>query len=108
MRTLGAVLQLPKMVRRILSLVLLLILLAPIAGAVSVAFECDEPCADDSGDGECPPVCTVCTACTHGQKAVVGNSAAKAPPSSFHLVAPSSAHVEGSPFIADVFHIPIA
>src|ERR1700741_1832557 len=61
----------PSMPRRTFALALLLVLAVQFLGAMVFASACAEPGPDDPESTSCPPVCTLCSDCTHAQQAIV-------------------------------------
>lgn len=92
---------------RRLAVTLLLILAVQLLGAMAFASTCPDPCPDDAEGTSCPPVCTLCTGCTHAQTAIVQHSANAVPlmsPQAF--VAPQAASTSWK-LAADIFHVPL-
>lgn len=86
---------------------LLIVIAAQFLTGVMFASVCLEPCPDDGEGQTCPPVCSLCSTCTHGQQAIVssggsGTSLLTAP----HVgLTPSLAGPSKLP--ADIFHVPL-
>jgi hypothetical protein len=95
------------MLRRNLAVALLLIVAVQFLGSMAFAATCLEPCPDDTDGASCPPVCTLCTTCTHAQQATMSDSASAGPieiaQRLVHRALPSIA----SPVANDIFHIPL-
>lgn len=95
------------MLRRGLSVTLLVIVAVQLLGPVAFAAVCFEPCPDDTEDTSCPPVCALCTSCTHAQQAIVQHSGSNAP----HLIAQHDVSqprfATSSQLPADIFHVPL-
>lgn len=89
------------------ALLLLVVLAAQMAGTMAFASVCLEPCPDDVEGANCPPVCSLCTSCTHAQIAVVGVAVASIlfrP--TLHFL-PQERAFATSHLAADIFHIPL-
>jgi hypothetical protein len=59
------------MARRGVIATLLVIIAAQLVGGILFATVCLEPCADDGSGKTCPPMCALCTSCTHALQAIV-------------------------------------
>ena len=98
----------PPMARRGLTLTLLALIAVQLLGSMAFASVCLEPCPDDGPGTSCPPVCALCTSCTHAQQAIVQMTVASAP----HQIAHHAFHVQRlgkpSPLADDIFHVPLA
>lgn len=94
------------MVRRGLCLTLLLIFAAQLLGGMVVASVCQNPCPDDAGSG-CPPICALCTICTHAQTGLVQHSVSGKPLMSTHRFVPQQAASASSQLADDIFHVPL-
>lgn len=99
--------NLPRMARRGAVLALLLILVAQFTAPVAFSSVCLEPCPDDTEGSNCPPVCSLCTSCTHAQQAIVDSAVVTAP-------APRTLQAYAAQLLAapshladDVFHVPL-
>ncbi|MDP9190217.1 MAG: hypothetical protein M3P06_00755 [Acidobacteriota bacterium] len=95
------------MPRRSLALALLLVLAVQFVGAMVFASACPEPCPDDTETTSCPPVCTLCSDCTHAQQAIV-----RQPANGPSLAAARRIHslpsLDASSHVADeIFHVPL-
>lgn len=95
------------MSRRVLSLVLLAILAVPLLGGTIAASVCTEPCPDEGETESCPPVCTLCTGCTHAQTAVVTGSASGTPRVAAERLVAAAAERAPSSRTDDIFHVPL-
>ena len=95
------------MLRRGLSVTLLVIVAVQLLGSVAFASVCLEPCPDDTGDASCPPICAVCTSCTHAQQAIVQNAGSGAPLMTTQHVIPPHPLGTSSQLPADIFHVPL-
>ena len=95
------------MTRRSFVVMLLILVAVQLLGAMAFASECLEPCPDDTESSSCPPVCALCTSCTHAQTGIVQHAAEAAPGmNEQHL--PSQQHSSlHSKFAADIFHVPL-
>ena len=96
------------LLRRVLSVTLLIVIAIPLIGAVAFASVCLEPCPDDTDDTSCPPVCVACTTCTHAQQAIMQTMAVTAP---YEIVRQAAqAQPGGTPShpADDIFHVPLA
>ncbi|HYI12665.1 MAG TPA: hypothetical protein VEK57_26680 [Thermoanaerobaculia bacterium] len=95
------------MLRRNVSLALVAMIALQLLGGMVFASVCLEPCPDDTEETSCPPVCAVCTTCTHGQKAVVRHASAGLPtPSTRRFVLRQHAGTS-LPLADDIFHVPL-
>jgi len=95
------------MFRRRLALMLLLVLATQLWGGVAFASVCEEPCPDDTETSSCPPVCALCTSCTHAQQGIVQRDVA-APPRLFaQTIVASQSSADSSQHTADIFHVPL-
>lgn len=95
------------MPRRALTFALLAVFAVQLFGAVVFASVCFEPCPDDSESSSCPPVCALCTSCTHAQQGIVqthGGAGALVETSRL-FEAPHSA-LPSQP-AAEIFHVPL-
>ena len=95
------------MPRRALTIAMLAVFAAQLLGAVAFASVCFEPCPDDSEESSCPPVCALCTSCTHAQQAIVqahGGPVVVAATS--HLFEAQHSAFPSQP-AADIFHVPL-
>lgn len=99
--------NLPRMTRRGVGLALLLIVAAQLTATVAFASVCFEPCPDDTEGTTCPPVCSLCTSCTHAQQAIVQTAATAIPV----MTAPHAYAPPGScgplHLADDIFHVPL-
>jgi hypothetical protein len=93
--------------RRRITLTLLLVLVIQMIGAVAFASVCVEPCPDDTEETSCPPVCSLCTDCTHAQTAVVRHTADAAPLMTASPVLPQHSSSSSSQLADDIFHVPL-
>ena len=93
--------------RRNISVMLLAILAAQLLGGMVFASICLEPCPDDTETASCPPVCSLCTSCTHAQTAIVRSTATSAPAPSAHRLVPKQPASTPSQLASDVFHVPL-
>lgn len=96
------------MLRRGVIAVLLVVVIAQIAAGMLFATVCYEPCPDDDGQRSCPPVCSVCTMCTHAQQAIVQTPA----PGAATLLVITNVAVPHrlratSPRADEIFHVPL-
>jgi hypothetical protein len=96
------------MARRRITLTLLALIAVQLLGSMAFAAVCLEPCPDDTEETSCPPVCAICTTCTHAQQAIVHAVVTSAP----HPIAPHAfheqAHGSSSQRTDDIFHVPLA
>jgi len=95
------------MSRRGLTVTLLAILAVQLLGGMALASACPEPCPDDTEDTGCPPVCALCTSCTHAQTAIVQHASARMPLMATQRVVPQQAASTSSPRTDDIFHVPL-
>lgn len=91
--------------RRTTSTTLLLVLALQLLGGVVFASDCLESCPDD--DASCPPVCALCTNCTHAQSVVVQQAAVAAPFLSSRALTGLPALHASAPLGDDIFHVPL-
>ena len=99
--------KLGPMFRRRLIVTLLVILSVQMLGMVIFASSCPEPCPDDTENASCPPACTLCSICTHGQRAIVEQSSGGPPVVAAQQLLPSPSLATSSPVAADIFHVPL-
>lgn len=81
---------------------LVLAFVLPLAG---LAGECDD-CLGGAEPGCCPPSCSLCVCCAHGQTVLAGGTGMERAPG---ISSPSGGLIEGalpSPDPRDVFHVP--
>jgi hypothetical protein len=95
------------MLRRGFSTTLLLLLAIQLLGTVAFAAVCLEPCPDDTDDNSCPPVCSLCTTCTHAQQAIMQATGTAVPLLTMPHVSASRRLAKPSGLSADIFHIPL-
>lgn len=95
------------MLRRGLALTLLLLVALQLAGAMAFVSVCEDQCPDDTETSSCPPICALCTTCTHSQQAIVQRDAANPPVLHAQpMVTPQ--RTSGSlQLAADIFHVPL-
>lgn len=86
---------------------LLVLIAVQLLGAMAFASVCVEPCPDDTEDSSCPPVCALCTSCTHAQTAIVQHAASGLPLVAAHRFVPQPAAAASSRLAADIFHVPL-
>jgi hypothetical protein len=99
--------KLRPMPRRKVSVTLLAILAVQMLGGMVFASVCLEPCPDDTEETTCPPVCTLCTSCTHAQTAIVQDSSAGTPLLSAGRFLPQHLAAISSHLTDDIFHVPL-
>jgi hypothetical protein len=95
------------MARRGLSATLLVILAVQLLGVLAFASVCPEPCPDDARGTGCPPICALCTRCTHTQPAIVQRPAASAPLTSTRHFVPRQRLAISSQLTNDILHVPL-
>lgn len=95
------------MLRRTLSLTLLAIIALPLIGGMAFAFVSLDPCPDDTAGADCPPICALCTTCTHAQPAIVHHAACSAIPKSSQRIITERSQSASSQGGADIFHVPL-
>jgi hypothetical protein len=93
--------------RRSLSVMLLVLIAVQLLGVMAFASVCSEPCPDDTETTSCPPVCALCTSCTHSQTAIVQHAVNETPSPSTHRFAPPLPAPASSQLAADIFHVPL-
>ncbi len=95
------------MTRRGLTATILAILAVQMLGGMVLASDCLEPCPDDANGTGCPPICALCTSCTHAQTAIVQRSSAGIPLMAMRgFLAQPTASVS-SQIADDIFHVPL-
>jgi hypothetical protein len=95
------------MLRRNVLVMLLGVIALQLLSGVAFASVCLEPCPDDTEETSCPPVCALCTSCTHGQTAIVQHSSDSTP---LMAMLPFVSQQPLSAFSAladDIFHVPL-
>ena len=95
------------MARRGLSATLLMIVAVQLLGGMAFASNCEEPCRDEAPGADCPPICALCTSCTHAQPAIVQPAAAGVPLMSAQHFVPQQRAAISSPRADDIFHVPL-
>jgi len=93
--------------RRGLSVMLLALIAVQLLGSMAFASVCLEPCPDDTEGTSCPPVCALCTSCTHAQTAIVPHATSGSPLTSLHRFAAQPTASPSSQLAADIFHVPL-
>jgi hypothetical protein len=96
------------MLRRNASVALLAMIALQLLGGMAFASVCPEPCPDDTDETSCPPVCALCTGCTHAQTAIVQHSANGSPFMATARFLPQQTASASSQLAADIFHVPLA
>ena len=105
--SLAHVVQLRPMSRRGLTVTLLVLIAVQLLGSMAFASVCLEPCPDDTEETSCPPVCALCTSCTHAQTAIVQHAGSGLPLVSTHRFVPQPPTSPASHLAADIFHVPL-
>ncbi len=95
------------MVRRGVSLTILALIAVQLLGTMAVASVCLEPCPDDTEGTSCPPICSLCTSCTHAQTAIVQQAAIGEPLLTARDLAIPQAYSPSSQLADDIFHVPL-
>jgi hypothetical protein len=95
------------MLRRGLAVTFLALIAVQLLGGVVLAPVCLEACPDDTETTSCPPVCALCTSCTHAQQAIVRHSETSAPLSIEHDIVPQQHASITSSFADEIFHVPL-
>ena len=95
------------MLRRNVSWTLLAMIALQLLGGMAFASVCLEPCPDDSEETSCPPVCTVCTGCTHAQTAIVQHATSGTPLLAAATFAGQHSSSVTSHLADDIFHVPL-
>jgi hypothetical protein len=93
--------------RRKVSMTILVLMAVQLLGSMAFASVCLEPCPDDTEDTSCPPVCALCTSCTHAQTAIMQHAASGLPLESIHRFVPQPPAWPSSQLAADIFHVPL-
>ena len=86
---------------------LLVLIALQLLGGMAFASVCSEPCPDDAEGTSCPPVCAVCTSCTHAQTAIVQHAAASTQVTTTHRFVSQPVTSPSSQLAADIFHVPL-
>lgn len=86
---------------------LLALIALQLLGGIAFASECFEPCPDDTEETSCPPVCTLCTSCTHGQMGILEHGPASSPRVAEHPFAIPPSPSMSSSLADDIFHVPL-
>jgi len=95
------------MARRGLSATLLVILAMHLLGGLAFTSVCPAPCPDDARGTGCPPICALCTTCTHTHPAIVQRPVAGAPLISTRHFLPQQRLSISSQLADDIFHVPL-
>lgn len=93
--------------RRALFATLLVILAVQLLGGMAFASVCPEPCADDAPGAGCPPICALCTSCTHAQTAIVPHALNGAPLIASQQFLHPQVPAVPSQRAHDIFHVPL-
>jgi hypothetical protein len=93
--------------RRGLSVTLLVVFAVQLLGAMAFASVCLEPCPDDVDGASCPPVCALCTSCTHAQTAIVQHALNAMPLMSTQPLVQQLPAATSSQLADDIFHVPL-
>ena len=94
--------------RRSLTVTILALLAVQLIGGLAFASVCPESCSDDAPGATCPPVCALCTSCTHAQQAIVQQAASAAgAPVTAPLEFLSQDLAVAAQHAADIFHVPL-
>jgi hypothetical protein len=93
--------------RRTLSMTLLAMIALQLLSGMAFATVCFEPCPDDADGTSCPPVCAVCTSCTHAQTAIVQHVAVGVPLMAEHRFVAQPPAWTSSQRAVDIFHVPL-
>ena len=76
-------------------------------GGMAVAAVCPDPCPDDAAGTRCPPICALCTSCTHALTAIAQHSVIGMPLTAAHGFVPQASSAPTSQLAADIFHVPL-
>lgn len=95
------------MLRRHVSAALVAMIALQLLGGMAFASVCLEPCPDDTKETSCPPVCALCTSCTHAQTGIVQHAASSTPLTSTQLFVLQPPTSPPSQLAADIFHVPL-
>jgi hypothetical protein len=90
-----------------LTATLLVVLAVQLLGGMALAPVCSDPCPDDAAGKGCPPVCALCTGCTHAQPAIVQRSAASEPLIALQQFVSQQRVSVSSQLEDDIFHVPL-
>lgn len=96
-----------RMTRRNVVVMLLILVAVQLLGTMAFASECQEPCPDDTETSSCPPVCALCTSCTHAQTGIVQQAVASVPGLNNHRLLAWDHSPVPSHRAADIFHVPL-
>jgi len=94
-------------IRRGLSVTLLALFALQLVGTMAFASVCLEPCPDDTEEASCPPICAICTSCTHAQTAIVQHSSSGEPLMATNRFVPLPLVSTSSQLADDIFHVPL-
>lgn len=95
------------MLRRNVSVALLAIVALQLLGGAAFASVCPEPCPDDAEGTGCPPLCALCTSCTHAQTAIVQDWTNGLPFLSAARFLPPQPGSTSQQLADDIFHVPL-
>jgi hypothetical protein len=90
-----------------LSVTLLLLFAVQLFGSMALASLRVDPCPDDTEGTSCPPICALCTSCTHAQSTIAQHAPTGTPivaTQSFVEPAPAA---PSSQLADDIFHVPL-
>ncbi|MHB0969031.1 MAG: hypothetical protein ACYC7A_14165 [Thermoanaerobaculia bacterium] len=96
------------MTGRALAFVLLALVAFQLAGGIAAPAVCAEPCPDDDDGSNCPPVCSLCSRCTHAQIAIAHPGIQHSPLSVDEPVVPQATISFTSNATGEIFHVPIS
>jgi hypothetical protein len=86
---------------------LLVLVAVQLLGGVAFASTCPDSCPDDAQGTSCPPICALCTSCTHAQTAIVQRSIVGTPLMATHHFVPQQRLSISSQLTSDIFHVPL-
>ena len=85
----------------------LVVLAVQMLGGMALASPCSEACPEDARGGGCPPICALCTSCTHGQTAIVRSAMAGEPVIVMQELVVQQRVLVSSQRTDDIFHVPL-
>jgi hypothetical protein len=95
------------MIGRRLTATVLILLALQLLGGMALAADCAEQCRDEADGAGCPPVCALCTSCTHAQTATVLHLTPSMPLTAMQGFLPQSLRSISSQLTDDIFHVPL-
>jgi hypothetical protein len=99
--------KLQPMLRRNVSVAVLVILGLQLLGGMVFAPACPDPCPDDQQGTKCPPMCALCTSCIHALTGIVQQQPTVRPTMSTRRFVPRQPLSTPSQREDDIFHVPL-